>query len=226
MVPTVTGTSGAFDREADPSRVGRSLSWDKRGDSSPAARLRRRADRPVASAVGGSLTFPAPETKLRLQRGTQQSGLPGTCANRGRNTVRQRHRVPVPCVFLALVVVGLLASAPASPSGFQVMTQGARATGMGLAFTGVADDPSAIFYNPAGMGFQEHFSLMVGGSVLGRQKADFSGANPFPGDGVSESVQKQVFIVPNLYAVVPLTPELNFGLGVTAPYGLGLRWRA
>ena len=95
---------------------------------------------------------------------------------------------------------------------------------MGLAFTGVADDPSAIFYNPAGMGFQEHFSLMVGGSALGRSKADFTGANPFPGEGVSESIQKQVFIIPNLYAVVPLTPELNFGLGINAPYGLGLRW--
>jgi long-chain fatty acid transport protein len=137
--------------------------------------------------------------------------------------VRQLRRVTLPRVSLALVV-GLLASAPASPSGFQVMTQGARATGMGLAFAGVADDPSAIFYNPAGMGFQEHFSLMVGGSILGRRKADFAGANPYPGEGNFESVQKQEFVIPNLYAVVPLTPELNFGLGVTAPYGLGLRW--
>jgi long-chain fatty acid transport protein len=138
--------------------------------------------------------------------------------------VRQPRRVPLPRVSLVLALMGLLASAPASPSGFQVMTQGARATGMGLAFTGVADDPSAIFYNPAGMGFQEHFSLMVGGSILGRRTADFAGANPFPGEGNFESVQKQEFVIPNLYAVVPLTPELNFGLGVTAPYGLGLRW--
>ena len=138
--------------------------------------------------------------------------------------MRQLRRVPVSRVFLALLVGGLLVSAPATPSGFQVMTQGARATGMGLAFAGVADDPSAIFYNPAGMGFQEHFSLMVGGSILGRRTADFAGANPFPGAGNFESVQKQEFVIPNLYAVVPLTPELNFGLGVTAPYGLGLRW--
>ncbi len=138
--------------------------------------------------------------------------------------MRQLRRIPLTQVSLALVVMGLLASAPASPSGFQVMTQGARATGMGLAFAGVADDPSAIFYNPAGIGFQEHFSVMVGGSVLGRRTADFAGANPFPGEGNFESVQKQEFIVPNFYAVVPLTPELNFGLGITAPYGLGLRW--
>jgi long-chain fatty acid transport protein len=138
--------------------------------------------------------------------------------------VRQRPRVAVPGVFLVLVVGGLLVAAPATPSGFQVMTQSARATGMGLAFAGVADDPSAVFFNPAGIGFQEHFSLMVGGSVLGRKKADFTGADPFPGVGVTESVQKQEFVIPFLYAVVPLTPELNFGLGVNAPYGLGLRW--
>ncbi|HEY1250533.1 MAG TPA: outer membrane protein transport protein [Thermoanaerobaculia bacterium] len=135
-----------------------------------------------------------------------------------------RPRVALPRVFLALVVCGWLLAAPATPSGFQVMTQGARATGMGLAFTGVADDPSAIFYNPAGMGFQEHFSIMIGGSVLGRKKADFEGADPFPGDGTSGSVQKQEFVIPELYAVVPLTSELNFGLGVNSPYGLGLRW--
>jgi long-chain fatty acid transport protein len=100
--------------------------------------------------------------------------------------VRQRPQVAFGFVssrvFLVLLTVGWLIAAPATPSGFQVMTQGARATGMGLAFTGVADDPSAIFFNPAGMGFQEHFSLMIGGSVLGRAKADFEGADPFPGE--------------------------------------------
>lgn len=138
--------------------------------------------------------------------------------------MRQPHRAPLPRAVLALAIVGILISGPASPSGFQIMTQSARATGMGLAFTGIADDPSAVFFNPAGLGFQEHFSLMLGGELLGRAKADFAGANPYPGIGVSESVDKQVFFLPNLYAVLPLTPELNFGLGVNAPYGLGLRW--
>ena len=30
--------------------------------------------------------------------------------------------------------------------------------------------------------------------------------------------------MPTVYAVVPLTQELNFGLGVFSPYGLGFRW--
>jgi len=138
--------------------------------------------------------------------------------------LRQRHRVPLPRVFLSLAIIGLLSSAPAFPSGFQVMTQGAKATGMGLAFAGVADDPSAIFYNPAGIAWQEHFSGQGGFGLLSRSKADFVGADPYPGVGTFGSIQKQEFLIPNLYVVVPLTADLNFGLGVDAPYGLGLRW--
>jgi long-chain fatty acid transport protein len=139
--------------------------------------------------------------------------------------VRERHRIPVPRVLTVLGIVGFLFSVPAYPSGFQVMTQGAKATGMGLAFAGVADDPSAIFYNPAGMAFQEHFAVQAGGAVLGRFPTDFTGANPYPGVGQNGSVDDtQQFLIPHLYMIVPLTTELNFGLGIDAPYGLGLRW--
>ncbi|HKD19962.1 MAG TPA: outer membrane protein transport protein [Thermoanaerobaculia bacterium] len=136
----------------------------------------------------------------------------------------RRLRAPWPRFVLAATVVGFLAAAPAFPSGFQVMTQGAKATGMGLAFTGIADDPSAIFYNPAGIGFQDHFSIMVGAAVLSRASTDFTGANPYPGIGATGSVQKQVFGLPNVYIVVPLTNELKFGVGIDEPYGLGVRW--
>ncbi|HEY1433983.1 MAG TPA: outer membrane protein transport protein, partial [Thermoanaerobaculia bacterium] len=138
--------------------------------------------------------------------------------------MRQRHRVPSPRVLLAVAVLGFLIGTNAYPSGFQVMTQGAKATGMGLAFAGVADDPSAIFYNPAGIGFQDHFAVQVGAAILGRDSATFVGSNPYPGVGAVGSVQGQVFALPQLYMVVPLTADLKFGLGIDAPYGLGLRW--
>jgi long-chain fatty acid transport protein len=138
--------------------------------------------------------------------------------------VRQRYRVPLPRVFLALAIVGFLASSPASPSGFQVMTQGARATGMGLAFAGVADDPTAIFYNPAGIAWQEHFSGEGGFAILGRSQGNFVGADPYPGVGSSGTIDQQQFFVPHLFVVMPLTADLNFGFAMDAPYGLGLRW--
>jgi long-chain fatty acid transport protein len=104
------------------------------------------------------------------------------------------------------------------------MTQGARATGMGLAFTAVADDPSAIFYNPAGLGWLTHYEASVGGSLLTRTTGDFVGANPYPGAGVTEHYKKQNFLLPTTYAVLPLMKDLNFGLGIFAPYGLGIHW--
>jgi len=135
-----------------------------------------------------------------------------------------RRRFPLHRISASLAVLAFLAAAPAFPAGFQVMTQDAKAMGMGLAFTAVADDPSAIFYNPAGLGWQKHFEAEIGSSFLTKVKGDFEGSNPFPGDGVQEDQHKTTFVVPTLYVVVPLTQELNFGVGIFSPYGLGYRW--
>jgi long-chain fatty acid transport protein len=104
------------------------------------------------------------------------------------------------------------------------MTQGAKATGMGLAFTAVADDPSAIFYNPAGLGWQKHFAAQVSPTLLTKVEGEFEGQNPFPGAGTREEAHKTTFLIPSVYAVVPLTTTVNLGLGVFAQYGLGNRW--
>ena len=138
--------------------------------------------------------------------------------------MRQRLRVPVPRVFLVLAIVGFLSSDPALSSGFQVMTHGARATGMGLAYAGIGGDPTAIFYNPAGIGWMTHMETYVGANFLTRTDGGVVGANPFPGEGVTANIDKQWFFVPDGYAVLPLTNELNFGIGGFAHYGLGLRW--
>lgn len=139
--------------------------------------------------------------------------------------MRQRHRVLVPRLCLALAVAGLLVTAPAFPSGFQVMTHGARAAGMGLAYAGVGGDPTAIFFNPAGIGWMNHFEGYVGVNFLTRTEGQVEGANPYPGDGAIAYQQENWYFFPDGYAVIPLTQELNFGLGGFANYGLGLKWQ-
>ncbi|HEY3173303.1 MAG TPA: outer membrane protein transport protein, partial [Thermoanaerobaculia bacterium] len=136
----------------------------------------------------------------------------------------RRGRVRFSGTFSTLALL-FLAAAPAYPAGFSIFAQGARASGMGLAFTAVADDPSAVFYNPAGLGFQKHFSALVGGSLLSKVKGEFEGANPYPGTsfGVEEQ-SKSTYYLPTFYAVLPLTTNVNFGVGVFSPYGLGFRW--
>jgi len=138
--------------------------------------------------------------------------------------VRKARLVGFSRLSALLAVLVFLAATPAYPSGFQLMSQDARAMGMGLAFTAVADDPAAIFYNPAGLGFQRHFGISVGGSLLTRVEGDFAGANPYPGAGDTEHLRPSSYFLPTLYLTAPLTADINFGLGVFAPYGLGYRW--
>jgi long-chain fatty acid transport protein len=133
-------------------------------------------------------------------------------------------RVRFRSVSVPLAILCFLAAAPAFPSGFQLNTQGARAMGMGLAFTAVANDPSAIFFNPAGLGWQKHFEVELGGSFITKTQGDFAGENPFPGIGDFEKEHKTTFTLPTVYVVAPLTSEVNLGLGIFSQYGLGFRW--
>ena len=138
--------------------------------------------------------------------------------------MRQRHRVLAP-LCLALAVAGLLVTAPAFPSGFQVMTHGARATGMGLAYAGVGGDPTALFYNPAGIGWMNHVEGYLGANFLTRTEGQVDGANPYPGEGSVAYMQQNWYFFPDGYLVLPLTQELNVGVGGFAQYGLGLKWQ-
>jgi long-chain fatty acid transport protein len=133
-------------------------------------------------------------------------------------------RVRFRTLSIPLALAFFLAAVPAFPSGFQINTQGARAMGMGLAFTAVANDPSAIFFNPAGLGWQKHFDVQFGSSLLTKTQGDFNGESPYPGVSNSEQEHKTTFVIPTLYAVAPLTSEINLGLGIFSQYGLGFRW--
>jgi long-chain fatty acid transport protein len=136
---------------------------------------------------------------------------------------RERSRFPRLGAMLALAI--LLVASPAYPSGFQLMSQGARAAGMGLAFSAVADDPTAVFYNPAGLSWQDTTEVSIGGSLVSRLTGEFQGSNPYPGP-VTEHEQKQSFFLPTVYANIPvIANKINVGFGVYAPYGLGFRWQ-
>ena len=126
---------------------------------------------------------------------------------------------------LWLILASALLAAPAFPAGFGFFEQGAKATAMGGAFGAVADDPSAIFYNPSGIGFQDHFSVMAGTTVTTFTKSEFRGDNPAPGDGVTGTYHKTWFFPSQLYVVAPITSNLKFGFGSFSPFGLSSRWK-
>lgn len=67
-------------------------------------------------------------------------------------------------VFLLMAVVPLLA--PAAVAGQTFAAVGTRAAGMGGAFVAVADDATAIYWNPAGLAAGSYFSLVLDGLKL------------------------------------------------------------
>ena len=85
-------------------------------------------------------------------------------------------------MWWALTVVAALIMLPGSASAQSFPSTGTRAAGMGGAFVGVADDATAIYWNPAGLAAGAYFSLVLdggsaeitpGGSSLGGDGSNF-----------------------------------------------------
>jgi long-chain fatty acid transport protein len=127
-------------------------------------------------------------------------------------------------ILTTAVVLALLPSISWG-AGFALFEAGNKALGMGGAFTAVADDPSAFFWNPAGMAFQiDEGTQVMAGVIFITPVQDFTGDNPYPGEGYTASQESQVFFPPHFYWAKPLSDSVNFTLGVIAPYGLGTEW--
>jgi long-chain fatty acid transport protein len=118
----------------------------------------------------------------------------------------------------------VLAGAPAARgAGFLIYEHGAAAMAVAGAFVGVANDPSAIFHNPAGIAFLEGTQISLGGTVI-IPKGSLSLPNwPDPTYKKVDQVD-QTFLAPNVYITHRLSDKVAVGIGVFAPYGLGTKW--
>jgi len=117
----------------------------------------------------------------------------------------------------------LLAPASSFGAGFALFEHGARAVALGGAFGATADDPTAIYYNPAGIAFLQGTQI-AGGVYFITESCTFDGANPYPGEGYSVDMEKQIFFPAHLYLTGQLTQNLYWGFGVFTPFGLGTWW--
>jgi long-chain fatty acid transport protein len=120
--------------------------------------------------------------------------------------------------------VCLVTAVTASGAGFSIFEQGAKASGMAGAFVATADDPSAIFYNPAGIAQQREMTVLAGATFI-----NFT--NEFTGDPNSEytagtegKYDRHTFVPPNMYATLPIGENLTVGVGVFAAWGLRTDW--
>ena len=127
--------------------------------------------------------------------------------------------------LLGLTALMFAITVPAQGAGFGIFEQGTKAMGMAGAFTAQADDGSAMFHNVAGLGFQKERRFDLGVTYITAAKAEFDGANPFPGVGVHEEQESLSEFPPHFYWVQPIGEKLTFGLGLNTPFGLSTSWK-
>ena len=125
----------------------------------------------------------------------------------------------------ALLALPLLA-VPASlqASGFAIESQGSRAMGFAGAYVAQATDPSAIFFNAAGIGFLKGKHLYITGALSSRS-SDFIGVGPKPPAGTLESSTRSVAVLPSIYYSQQVGDKAVFGLGVSRPFDNRLEWQ-
>ena len=133
-------------------------------------------------------------------------------------------RLSILLLTLGSLSVGLYAG------GFALSGVGSRATAMGGAFRGLADDPSAMYWNPAGLGFMDENSASLGGTFI-MPSAKWVNNTPYfssvPGYTIQEyKAKKSLKAFPNAFITMAKSPKLKYGLGIFVPYGLGTTWDA
>jgi long-chain fatty acid transport protein len=111
-----------------------------------------------------------------------------------------------------------MAPRPARAAGFALDTQSARTVGMAGAATGMIDDASAIYFNPAGIAQGRFFDAVVAGELI------------FPSstftDQAGKSTTTPFRVVPPVEAYFSggVTKDFSIGVGVFTPYGLTIGW--
>ncbi|RLE02290.1 MAG: hypothetical protein DRI99_06225 [Candidatus Aminicenantes bacterium] len=129
----------------------------------------------------------------------------------------------MPIVFMAM----LLTSTLTWGNGLNLNSLGTRALTMGGAFVGLADDFSAIFWNPAGAAFfkQKYFGF-YGTDLIPSSTYELTMDVPVIGPfTLVDAKTKSKHYLGGLAAYYhPLTPNIVAGFGIYTPSGLGAEW--
>jgi long-chain fatty acid transport protein len=114
--------------------------------------------------------------------------------------------------------------AVAGAAGYVNGEQSPAGVGLGGAMVARPDDASAIFYNPAGLGFQSGLSVLAGVSLALPQQS----ATPLPtsGDtGGAYHAKSAVYVLPTIFAAARVSDKVAVGLGFFVHHGGGADWR-
>ena len=120
-----------------------------------------------------------------------------------------------------LLVAGLVSFVHGS--GFLIYEHGASAMAMAGAFVSIANNPSAIFHNPAGIAFLNGTQIYAGTTLI-TSKGSLSLPNwPDPNFKTVDQ-QSQWFYPSTFYISHKFSDRVAAGFGFFSPYGLGTKW--
>jgi long-chain fatty acid transport protein len=123
--------------------------------------------------------------------------------------------------YIALLMLLFVAVGSVLPNGLSLNSIGPKGFGMGGAFVGLANDYSAIYWNPAGLTqMQKNFVGVFATDVIPMGTYKLALAN------IDTKTEMNHYIAPNLmgYYHCTLAEDLVWGLGVYVPAGIGTEW--
>jgi len=132
--------------------------------------------------------------------------------------------------FIILCVIFFAWVQSVQAGGFQIGEMATRSTGMGSAFTAVADDASAAWHNPAGIAFTTGSQIMVGGGavIVPTVKYSSNAATKGPGGApiaaIAKSQNKNFFVPHGYYTFMDDSSNLGASISINAPFGLETEW--
>ena len=122
--------------------------------------------------------------------------------------------------FFAFFITIIFMASETFAGGFQLNEHGARAMAMGGAFTAISNDPSAIYFNGAGLTQLSGIHFMLGTTLIA-PTFSFRGVSP----NITEyDAAKQTFFPTHFFATYSYNKDLAFGLGFFSPFGLASKW--
>ncbi|MGE5431461.1 MAG: OmpP1/FadL family transporter [Syntrophomonadaceae bacterium] len=123
--------------------------------------------------------------------------------------------------ILTLAAALLISTGCIFSNGLSLNSIGTRSLGMGGSFIGLANDYTAIYWNPAGI-------AQLKGNYLGLFSTDVipTGSYKIPALGIDAKMKVNHYISPNLMGYISFEPakDFTFALGVYVPAGLGSEW--
>ena len=129
-------------------------------------------------------------------------------------------------MLLSLLLFSFLFTATIQAGGFQINEHGAKAMAMAGAFTGLANDPSAVYFNPAGI-TQLKGTQFMGGVAFIAPSNEFEGPNPSSPLQTQSTweMESEIFHPINFFVTHQFSEKVYAGFGLSNPYGLGTEWK-